>query len=121
METAEATGTVRFQGSPVAGAIVVFVPKSDTPSSVTYSAETDEAGIFQLRTPTGPGEFQKGVPPGEYLVSVSKMNTAELTQMTQRPKDMFPEKFTDPTKSGLTATVVAGQKNDFPFDVPAGH
>jgi len=56
------SGSVQFDGSPLAHASVVF----DSPDGARAFGETDAQGEFQLETPThGPG-----VPKGDYIVRI---------------------------------------------------
>ncbi len=60
-------GTVRWQGQPLAGALVRFIPSGDTPGG-GGSAITDLAGGYALTDARG----GKGVAAGEYKVVISK-------------------------------------------------
>jgi hypothetical protein len=62
------TGTVTFQGKPVAGAAVTFVPTGEGEAA---SAMTDSEGKYALTT-WAAGD---GAGPGEYRVKVSKQET----------------------------------------------
>lgn len=62
----DVTGTVRLDGEPVKGVIVMFDPAtSDRPRGVAF---TDESGAYRLRR-LGPGS-KIGVPVGTYSVKV---------------------------------------------------
>src|SRR4051812_26076120 len=66
--TVPVTGTVTFNGSPVEGAMVTFIPAGTDDPRVGSQAETDYDGRYQLRTHIGAGKFKDGVVPGAYLV-----------------------------------------------------
>ena len=59
------TGTVTFQGKPVAGAVITFVPADKGEAA---SAITDSEGRYALTT----WQAGDGARPGEYRVKVSK-------------------------------------------------
>ena len=132
------SGTVTLDGTPVEGATVTFQPEGDARAA---SGRTDANGVFQLTT-LNSGD---GALPGNYKVSISKMEDTdpahqvtaeEFAQMVsggkpppmgparsgQKTKNVgmkyhVPQKYMDASKSGLTATVAASGKNDFPFDL----
>lgn len=68
-ETVATTGTVTWQGQPLARAFVTFIGE-DGQSAV---GQTDEAGKFTLTSHFGPRAEAKGVVPRDYKVTVSKM------------------------------------------------
>jgi len=118
-------GTVTFQGKPVEGAQVIFSPKSGGRAAI---GTTDAQGVFSLTTPTS-GE---GTTPGECLVAITKtrlegaMTPQEANAYFLRehrpppmPKtvQLLPQRYSDPVKSGLSATVREAGPNDFPFDL----
>lgn len=62
----DVTGTVRLDGKPVKGVIVMFDPPApDQPRGVAF---TDDSGAYRLRR-LGPGS-KPGVPAGTYVVKV---------------------------------------------------
>jgi len=110
-ETVPVTGTVTYQGKPVEGAEVAFYPKSGRAAT----GKTDAEGRFELMT-ASPGD---GAVVGEYTVVVTKSEmVADPTNPNSPykiPKPLLPARYAAPATSGLTATVEAGAKNDFPF------
>lgn len=132
--TQKVSGKVTFNGQPVEGAIVTFAPKS--PGAKAAAGTTDASGRFQLTTlapgdgavagsygvtvikpvrPTGPPADSGAVPPeAEEAVKKAK---EEAKKGGGEEKELLPEKYKSPEKSGLTAEVKAGQKNDFTFDL----
>ena len=114
------SGTVTWQGNPVEGARVVFVP---TGSQESAAGITDAAGKYQLTTFVA-GD---GAEPGEYRVKVAKYDikqpTKEETQkfitqeeeqkivfaQDERPtppaKNLMPKKYESEITSGITHTV----------------
>ncbi len=128
----DVSGTVTYNGAPVEGATVSFVPTGD--SGKVAAGTTDAQGKFSLTT-VQPGD---GAIPGAYQVAISKVEgaassggqqTEEEARQAAMPKsgtapapapeakDLLPVKYKDATKSGLTADVQSGGKNDFTFDL----
>jgi len=122
-ETVLTSGTVMYQGKPVAGATVTFVAESPASQSTPARGavgRTDESGQFKLTT-FDPGD---GVIPGNYRVTVAKMDATAVAENPDPtlpppppPKSVLPEKFADPNTSGLTAEVKQGGENKFSFDL----
>ncbi|MEC8554772.1 MAG: carboxypeptidase-like regulatory domain-containing protein [Planctomycetota bacterium] len=128
--TSQVTGTVTMDGSPAAGLVVAFVPKSGgTPNAAT----TDSSGSYSLVAS-----------PGSYKVSISSQQTAdtpdtavdednapydensgsgsdgyEALAQGDNYKDAAQFKETVPAKynqnSELTADLVAGENKDVNF------
>jgi hypothetical protein len=118
-------GIVRYQGQPVAEAIVTFM----SPSYSAYGS-TDGEGRFKLNSP-GRGE---SVPFDHYQVTVVKSvppAQRELTDAEQHtppnpyaplppaapPQDLLPAKYKAATSSGLAADVAASGPEEFAFDL----
>ena len=108
-ETAPTTGTVTFNGDPVAEAIITFQPLT-AGQGQTCQFATDENGKFVARTGDPGGESKEGAVPGEYRVSVIKQ---ELTPGQMDPKNLLPPKYMSARTSGLEVTVAAGVDNEF--------
>ena len=114
----DVTGTVTYQEKPVVGANIVFLPTvRDTPAG---AAVTDGAGRYKLII----AGYQKGVVTGSYKVSIALnapydgpipegMNP-EMAKENYRGKPLIPEKYFNPSTSGLTAEVKSGS-NTFDF------
>jgi hypothetical protein len=112
IETAKASGSVQYKGAPVEGAIVVFLPAAEADAARAAEARTNADGSFAMRTSTGSGEYQDGIPPGEYLVSVRKIEPPP--DRSGPPREILPRKYGSPTSSGLKATVTHDdEKNTF--------
>ena len=118
-----ATGTVEYEGKPVAGAEVVFVPDHGRPAT----AVTDDQGKFSLVVDGRPGALQ-----GSYKVSVravrqiKKLSDAEMAVISPEAAAaniewLIPQEYSSILTSGLTATVTDDPaKNVFHFRL-AGH
>lgn len=116
-----ASGTVTYKGKPVEGAEVTFTCIS---ASSTGAGKTDSEGNFYLTT-----YLEKdGVVPGKQAVAIRRVDVvdntpedvdlsaggvAQPTQITW----IIPEKYSNSTKSGLTAEVTEAGPNEFIFDL----
>jgi hypothetical protein len=132
VSTVPVSGTVTFNGAPLEGADVILHTTSE--GGHNASGRTDSQGKFTLSTYISPSENPEGALPGSYKVSISKMEASTGTtpeQMMQKmatgggpkaapdfePKSAIPEKYRDPTTSGLTATVPEGGDQAMTIDL----
>ena len=117
VKTVRASGTVTYQGQPVEHAILFLVP--DNPKSAkaapNANAETDSNGHFVVSTYS----VGDGAVPGNYLVGISKPVPDPATANDPVPGTLnaLPERYQNPTTSGLKVTVDAGKKNDVKFEL----
>ncbi len=116
--TVAVSGTVTYNGQPIEGATVAFLPK--VPAGTGASGRTDASGKFGL-TAFQPGD---GAVPGSYLVTIVKTEAqggGEVQEDSSAapavPKSLLPEKYGNPQGSGLTAEVKEGAENQFTFDL----
>src|SRR3954463_8248753 len=113
------TGMVTYQGKPLAGAVITFVPTGADGEAA--SAFTDSEGKYALTT----WQAGDGARPGEYRVKVSKQEETAVDpskmvrnvpleedqkyveNMKPRPpaKILVPSKYLDESTSGLSHTV----------------
>jgi hypothetical protein len=128
------SGQVSYQGKPVEGATVTFIPKSPPPGKAFVSiGKTDANGKYELQTNMGT-ETRKGALVGEHAVTISKMvvpkgmTEAEFEKLQKAGEsgvynpnavvplrtELLPEKYSRGGKTSLTATVKSGG-NDIPF------
>lgn len=118
-KTVAVKGTVTYNGDPVEGASVVFFKEQGAPAT----GETDADGVFVLTT----FERHDGAVPGDYVVTVAKMESApdrtgddrfpEKSSSTEKPKSLIPAKYSEPKASGLSETVSVSGPNEFQFDL----
>ncbi len=112
-------GTVVRDGKPVAEAQVVFIPVIGGQEAGDL---TDEEGTFRLKNPK-----KLGVVPGEYLVTVSKMDyppgmkrpgPLEMSLATTAlMKETLPTQYTLQDKTPLRVTVPRGGITDVVLDI----
>ena len=111
-ETFPASGTILMDGNPVPEATVVFNPKdSDGQSVLASQAETDENGRFELRTYLGEDDYKAGIQPGDYIVTVTKLEVVQ--DMRSKPKHLLPAKYSATKTSDLSVVVSSDGDNDF--------
>jgi hypothetical protein len=118
--TAPVSGTVKLEGSPLAGATVQFAPTTEPRH--TASAVTDASGNYTLRT-FGQAD---GAVPGPYKVMVTKFEDVEVGVETEgehkgeplfESKNLVAEKYSMMEQTPLEFTVKAGEDNNFPIEV----
>jgi len=145
LSTVPAGGTILYKGQPVEGASVSFTP-ANPESGKAAGGTTDAAGKFTLQTFAGGSTMAPGALAGEYNVTVAKssgavakpaevpqfgkvMSEEEIEKQKEFAKDLkdvppsepqafvLPAKYANPKTTTLKATVPAGGKNDFSFDL----
>lgn len=122
LKTYPVSGTVTYKGAPLADATIGFSPKVAGTGDGGY-ARTDDKGFYQLQT--AQGRVNAGTTPGEYYVTISKVDavgtgvfktddTGFRSEVT-KAVSAIPEKYGS-AAGELSATVVKG-KNVFDFDL----
>ena len=122
-------GKVTMDGSPLAGATVMFSPASSGTGRAAAGV-TDASGVYRL-TDMSATKTGSGAATGDYLVAITKAegdgggggeesgSDYEYNPDPNAPltmKSAVPDKYTRPESSGLTATIAAG-KNEINFDL----
>jgi hypothetical protein len=113
--TAEVSGLVSLNGAPVANADVFFHPANPDGPGKACQAVTGEDGRFTVKTHVEAGEYKPGMIPGDYRVTISKLDTSSVTSTLTPPKNVLPPMYALPQTSGFTVTVSASEENDFEF------
>jgi hypothetical protein len=106
--TATVSGTVLYKNTPVDGATVIFHPKGEGPTVKPAQGRTDSSGHFTLTTYFGPTEQPAGALPGDYTVTVTKIDEPQGAYDPHKDpplKNHLPDKYSTPQKSPLTATI----------------
>lgn len=116
--TLPVTGRVLYDGAPVEGATVTFMPASDGIRPAI--GVTDAAGAFTLSC----FENGDGATPGEYHVTVTKTEIGEEEELVLEDegaepvvRNFLPEKYSSAATSGLVCEVKADAENDFTLDL----
>ena len=102
----EVTGSLTYQGKPVAGAIVIFRNEA---KGVHMTTTVDDAGEFRVSMAKG-----YGLPLGEYQVFVSApVQDAPIGPAVAPPLaydlSQIPKKYRSPETSGVLLTVNEGE------------
>ncbi len=109
--TASVSGTVTYKGQAVDGATVILHPKADDPTAKPAQGKTNGGGHFTVTTYFGPGEQPAGAMPGEYAVTVTKIDEPQGAFDPHKdppPKNHLPIKYSTPQQSPLTVTIKPG-------------
>jgi hypothetical protein len=112
------SGKVLIQGKPAEGARITFYRADDSanrPGMAIPFGDVDSKGVYHLQSYV-PGD---GAPAGDYRVAVAWLEPlpagANPEQVSR--KDRLAGKYSDPTKSKLTAKVEAGGGEIPPFEL----
>jgi len=122
-QTHPVSGKITYQDKPLAGAEVGFVSSLANKDVLPARGVTNSSGEFSLSTYIDPQHEVRGATAGEYVVTVSKVETMDSEKMKQQffanptmeLKKLVPEKYINPKDSPLKATVAAGNSNSFEF------
>ncbi len=124
----QVTGSVKVDGQPIEGAMVSFVPITDSKDAYKRPSAgvTDASGSFTL------GTYDKadGVPPGKYKVGIQKrelmgelpknFDEEQPERFNLKYKWATPRKYSDPETSGLEAEVTKTELKPASFDLSTG-
>src|SRR5438552_9737823 len=94
--TANVSGRVLYKNQPVEGATVIFHPKGEGPSAKPAQGKTSNGGHFTVATYFGPGDQPTGALPGEYAVTVTKIDEPQGAFDPHKdppPKNHLPAKY----------------------------
>jgi len=107
-------GRVLIQGKPAEGVQVFFHPR-DASQRGKPRGITDAEGRFHLRT----YHDGDGAPAGEYAVTLywPAAYNPKVPVEDQMPPDRLGERFMDPARSSMRATVSAGPTTLPPFEI----
>lgn len=114
-ETYAVTGVVTYQDQPVEGATVTLIPSD--PKGRSASGITDAEGKFSVKTYITSEHQPEGALPGDYAITVSKMQRPEIPEGLSPqeemaaftklgpPKSLLPKAYQSPNTSGMKLTV----------------
>lgn len=104
--TYPATGRATFEGEPVKGATITFVPEQGRPAT----AITDDDGEFEMST-FKPGD---GAVAGRHTVTIILTNPGDEMIIAGRPsKNAIPGKYTVPETTPFKVEVSPDKENRF--------
>jgi hypothetical protein len=109
--TASVTGTVLYKNQPVEGATIIFHPQGDAATSKPAQGKSGSGGQFSLTTYFGPTDQPAGALPGDYKVTVSKIDEPQGAFDPHKdppPKNHLPVKYMTPQKSPLKVNIQPG-------------
>jgi len=113
---APVTGKVSYQGAPLRGGTIVFVPDPDRGNNGPLAKGTIQVdGKYLLKTGDIPGAT-----PGWYRVTVIAVEEVQFSaggNSLAVPRSLVPEKYRDPQLSDLTCEVKPGQENGINFNL----
>lgn len=111
------SGVVTLAGQPIADALVHFIPANGDATLAGAQARTDSDGRFEMYLPLEMGRSsQRGLPAGDYLVTVTKMELgAGVASLDRPPKNALPAEYSSPQTTKLSAKVNPDGDNHFEF------
>jgi len=108
---AEVSGVVSLDGKPLESGTVVFAPVDGVSNNATSAVNS--GGTYQLVS-----NRTTGLAPGKYRVAVTMYEHVDVKpgeRSMVMPKLLTPEKYADPSKSGLEFDVAPGSNT---IDLP---
>ncbi len=97
-----ASGVVKYQGQPLAGAVITLVPQDKSfPGSVRPTAITDEEGVFEV----GTYSVADGAPAGDYKVVVLHYPVIGTAENPSAGPNDLPAKYAKPETTDLKVTI----------------
>jgi len=128
-KTVPVSGTVTYNGQPVEGAEVAFLPQENSPDARAARGITGPDGSFTLKTFFNKDVDAAGARPGEYTVTVSKfeapggMTLEQWDRAQMQPgggpplRHLVPERYNNARTSDLTVRVERDGENDFALEL----
>ena len=116
-DMADAGGIVTYNGAPLKGATVVFLPDSGPPATGT----TDAEGRFTFNTHGAAGAVvgngKVAVTAVEQLIAFTDESKMSSEDIANASRWLIPEKYGHVMTSGLTAQVEPGGSTDMTFEL----
>ena len=124
--TVAVSGKIIYKEQPLAGANVSFMSRLDNRDVLSARGVTDSAGEFTLSTYIDPQHEVSGATPGEFVVTVSKVEKIDEKLVMEEfskgnpsmegvIKKLVPTQYTEVNQSPLKASVTAAGTNRFEF------
>ena len=124
--TVPVSGKITYKSQPVIGAQVAFISKLENKDVFAARGITNASGEFTLSTYLDPTHEVSGATPGEFTVTVAKVEKIDPKQVMDNfskgnPtmqgffKKLIPAKYGEVTQTSLTAPVTVGGQNRFEF------
>jgi hypothetical protein len=108
------SGKVLFQEQPATGALVTFVPTSNTdPKAPRPTATVDKNGNFKLTTRLS----YDGAPAGQYAVTIIYLSPEKMVDDQNAGPDLLEGRYANPATTPLRATIKAGKNELEPFNL----
>ncbi len=109
-----ASGTVKFGGQPIPGAMVILVPKDqDVPDKVRPTGIADSTGYFEL----GTYSEADGAPEGDYDVLVTWRPLVDNGGSMSPGPNRLPERYSKAETSQLSVHIDADETELKPIDL----
>jgi hypothetical protein len=130
--TVPVSGTVTYNGQPLEGATVTFMP-ADRTTGKTASGISDAQGNFEMETFVAGAVKAKGALAGDYQVTIAKLSQVSMLapkymeggttptgsvgmkDSPEQAKIVIPADYANPEKSGFKASVKASDNQPFTF------
>jgi hypothetical protein len=109
--TVGVSGIVTYKNQSIDGATIVFHPKGNAQAAKPAQGKSGSGGRFAVSTYFGPDEQPAGALPGDYTVTVTKIDEPQGAFDPHKdppPKNHLPTKYSTPQTSPLSATVKPG-------------
>ena len=112
--TQAVTGVVTVAGQPVEGATIQFLPAADEGAAGGHATSAAD-GTFEAESTFDAGKtMQKGLLPGDYRVTVAKLEMpAGPPSLKNPPKNVLPPAYQTAETTTLQVTVKPGEANHF--------
>jgi hypothetical protein len=112
-------GNIKVNGEIAPNAIVKLIPQGNTPGQGGGGA-TDSTGRYEVTTPQG----KKGLPPGQYKVTVSRRLNPDgsppdpnVPPIESQAVETLPPEYSDLARTKLSLNISADDKRSFDFDL----
>jgi len=103
-------GVVSLDGQPVSEASIAFLPKNEGNGTEAAGGFSDARGVYKLSSING--DFERGAVAGEYIVTVSKIETNNPFEgMSEEEAEKAAARGLVPTQKELLPTIYQNRRN----------